>query len=67
MDMDVTAVFLAGSILTMIGFIIIVGGVTIINNILYKYWKPITLFKMTEFPNIQQPEAVEQVVEEKKK
>ena len=66
MDMDVTAVFLSGSILTMIGFIIIVGGVTIINNILHKYWKPIILFKMAEFPEVQKPEVVEPTVEEKK-
>jgi hypothetical protein len=39
MDMDQAAVFLAGSILTMIGFIVLVAGVVVINNIIHKYWK----------------------------
>lgn len=39
MDMDQAAVFLAGSILTMLAIIVIVGGVVIINNIIHKYWK----------------------------
>ena len=39
MDMDQAAVFLAGSILTMIGLIVIVAGAVIINNIIHKYWK----------------------------
>ena len=39
MDMDQSAVFLAGSILTVLGFIVIVGGVVIINNIIHKFWK----------------------------
>jgi hypothetical protein len=44
MDMDQAAVFLGGSILTMLGFIIVVGGVVVINNIIHKYWKPVRLF-----------------------
>lgn len=39
MDMDQAAVFLAGSILTVIGFLIILGGIVIANNIIHKYWK----------------------------
>ena len=39
MDMDQAAVFLAGSVLTMMGFIVIVIGFVVINNIIYKYWK----------------------------
>ena len=45
MDMDQAAVFLAGSILTMIGFVVIIAGVVIINNIIHKYWKPMGWFK----------------------
>ena len=44
MDMDQAAVFLAGSILTMLGFIVVVGGVVIINNLLSNFWKPVTIF-----------------------
>lgn len=39
MDMDQAAVFLAGSILTIMGFLVILGGVVIANNIIHKYWK----------------------------
>ena len=47
MDMDQAAVFLAGSILTMLGFIIVVAGIIVINNLLAKYWKPVKLFEWT--------------------
>ena len=39
MDMDQAAVFLAGSVLTVLGFLIILGGVIIANNLIAKYWK----------------------------
>ena len=45
MDMDQAAVFLAGSVLTMIGFVVVVIGVVVINNIIHKYWKPLGWFK----------------------
>ena len=44
MDMDQAAVFLAGSILTAIGFIVIVAAVVAVNNIIHRYWKPIQIF-----------------------
>ena len=44
MDMDQAAVFLAGSILTALGFIVVIAGVVAINNILHKYWKPVSIF-----------------------
>ena len=39
MDMDQSAVFLAASILTMMGLIVIVAGAVVINNIIHKFWK----------------------------
>jgi hypothetical protein len=42
--MDQAAVFLAGSILTVMGFIVVVAGIVAINNILHKYWKPVRMF-----------------------
>lgn len=50
MDMDQSAVFLAGSILTVLGFIVLIAGVVAINNILHKYWKPIQFFKWADHP-----------------
>ena len=49
MDMDQSAVFLAGSILTMLGFVIIATGIIVINNIASKYWKPVTIFTKDSF------------------
>lgn len=49
MDMDQSAVFLAGSILTMLGFIVIAAGIVAINNILSKYWKPVRFFTIDSF------------------
>ena len=43
--MDQAAVFLAGSILTGLGFIAIIASVVVINNIIAKYWKPLGWFK----------------------
>ena len=39
MDIDQAAVFLAGSILTGLGFVVIVVAAVVINNIIHKYWK----------------------------
>jgi len=45
MDMDQAAVFLAGSVLTMMGFVVIIVGLVVINNVIHKYWKPLGWFK----------------------
>ena len=39
MDMDQAAVFLAGSVLTALGFLVILGAVLIANNLIAKYWQ----------------------------
>jgi UPF0716 family protein affecting phage T7 exclusion len=44
MDMDQAAVFLAGSVLTVLGFITVVIGLVVINNIIARYWRPIRIF-----------------------
>lgn len=48
MDMDNASAFLAGSILYMLGILVILIGVVVANNILYKYWKS---FGWSLFPN----------------
>jgi hypothetical protein len=40
MDMDQAAVWLAGTILTVLGFLTILAGVLVANNLVAKYWKP---------------------------
>jgi hypothetical protein len=44
MDMDQSAVFLAGSILTALGFVVVIIAIVIVNNIIHKYWKPVRIF-----------------------
>jgi len=44
MDMDQAAVFLAGSILTALGFVVVIGAAILVNNLLSKYWKPVRIF-----------------------
>ena len=44
MDIDKSAAFLAGSVLIMLGVIVIVAGSVVINIILNKYWKPVRMF-----------------------
>jgi hypothetical protein len=63
MDIDQAAVFLAGSILTALGFIIIVIAAVVINNIIHKYWKS---FGWNFFPVYVQKEEKEVVYEEPK-
>jgi hypothetical protein len=53
MDMDQAAVFLAGSILTALGFLVAVACIVAINNILHKYWKPVRIFSSDSFSPFQ--------------
>ena len=55
MDMDQSAVFLAGSILTALGFIVFVIAVVAINNILHKYWKPVRMFTPDSWKGFNPP------------
>lgn len=55
MDMDQAAVFLAGSILTALGFIVVIGAIIVINNLLHKFWKPVRMFTADSW-NINPPE-----------
>ena len=52
--MDSAAVWLAGSILVMLGFVVVVAGCIVVNNILHKYWKPVKFFTADSF-NINPP------------
>ena len=61
MDIDQAAVFLAGTILTALGFIVIVVAAVVINNIIHKYWKS---FGWNLLPMYMQKE--EQVIEDPK-
>ena len=40
--MDKLAVFFAGSILVTLGMVVIASGIILVNNLIHKYWKPVT-------------------------
>ena len=72
MDMDQAAVFLAGSVLTILSVIVIVAGVVLINNIIHRYWKsfgwklfPVYLDQPT--PRFAEPHEVDKSVDPKLK
>ena len=44
MSLEQSANFLTGSILMMLGFVIVCAGILVINNILHRYWKPVRIF-----------------------
>jgi hypothetical protein len=54
MNMDQAAVWLAGSILTTLGFIVVIAGIILVNNILHKYWKPVKIFSADSW-NVNPP------------
>ena len=41
MTIDQGATFFVGSILVMLGFIVVAMGIIAINNLFAKYWKPV--------------------------
>ena len=65
MDMDSAAVFLAGSILYVIGLLIILIGIVIANNIIHKFWKnfgwSFMPSWMTDTPRFVSPEEAEKI------
>jgi hypothetical protein len=70
MDMDQAAVFLAGSILTALGFIVIIATAVVINNIIHKYWKSfgwnlLPMYMQKQEPVIEDPK-LEPKMERKK-
>ena len=54
MDMDQAAVFLAGSILTALGFVVVVCAIVIVNNLIHNFWKPVRIFTADSW-NINPP------------
>jgi len=73
MDMDQSAVFLAGSILAALGFIVFVIAIVIVNNIIHRWWKPLgwnfgILSAPTRFATpeeLEQPPKIEPVIDKK--
>lgn len=49
MTLEQSSVFIVGSILVMLGLVIISIGAVTINNIFHRYWKPVTIFSKDSF------------------
>jgi len=64
MEMDKIATFFAGSILVTMGTVVIAAGIILINNLIYKHWKPVTWFKYQYKPVYFDPKTGEQMVKE---
>ena len=66
MDMDQAAVFLGGSILTMLGFVVVIIGIVAINNIISRFWKPVRIFTPDSWTAINPPQFSNQEEPNKK-
>lgn len=49
MTLEQSSTFIVGSILIMLGLVIISIGMVTINNIFHKFWKPVTIFSKDSF------------------
>ena len=64
MDMDQASTFLAGSILVMMGIIIIVVGIVFINNLFHRYWQPVKWLRFEYRPVYFDPATGDRLVEQ---
>ena len=51
MNLDQAANFFTGSILIMLGFVVITMGIVAINYLLHRFWKPVQMFKFLDYPH----------------
>jgi hypothetical protein len=74
MSMDQAAVWLGGSILTALGFVVLIIAIVVVNNIIHKFWKPVRIFTSDSW-NLNPPiryatpeelEKIEPAIEKKK-
>ena len=62
MTMEQLSVFFAGSVLFTLSVIVIIAGIIAINNLMRRYWKPVTWFKYDYKPVYFDPDTGEQLV-----
>ena len=61
MDIEQASYFLTSSILVMLGLVVIVIGVTAINNVIHRYWKPVKIFTPDSWKGVQSAHALYRV------
>jgi hypothetical protein len=64
MTIEQASTFLVGSILTAMGFIVIIASAIFVNHLLHKYWKPVKMFTPDSWKGFNPP-AQEQITLEK--
>jgi len=71
MDMNSLAVWLAGCVLVTLGVVVIMAGAIVINNLIHRFWKPVTFFYTQQglFPTVRfvTQEELIQIEQEKEK
>jgi hypothetical protein len=63
--MEQLSVFFAGSVLFTLSVIVIVAGIIAINNLMHRYWQPVTWFKYDYKPVYFDPDTGEQLINSK--
>jgi uncharacterized membrane protein YagU involved in acid resistance len=61
MTVDSASTFLVGSILYSMAFVVIIAGITFINNLLSKYWKPVKIWTPAYFGESQRFATAEEM------
>lgn len=64
MTIEQSAVFLASTILTGLGIVIVGLVIIVLNNVLHKYWKPVKLFTPDSWKAFDPPMQHEQAYNE---
>lgn len=49
MNLEQAATFLSSSILVILGLMAIIAGSVVINNLIHRFWKPVTIFTRESF------------------
>ena len=49
MTLDQASIFLSGSVLFVLGTTALIIGLVVVNNIIHKFWKPVTIFTRESF------------------
>lgn len=52
MDITGAVLFLAGSLLIMMSMIIIAAAIVAVNNIIYRFWKPLNWFRFIDYTTV---------------
>lgn len=55
MSIEQAATWFSGSILVTLGFLVIIAGIIVVNNLLHRYWKPVKIFTPDSWKGFNPP------------